>query len=214
MLRVFSLIVFALSLSAAVAAISASVGGLNGPTGERAICDLPESQHLRNAAGRDGSGLCVFTSLDHSGRWHNNEVLIGMRDYMKQFPGGGWPEKVDEYVQRRAKQIGKPVPKYVHIQSTRDLDLVERAVKAGFLVCVTYYRSPSGRYDGRTIYHMVNLISAGAPEKETYAILDNNYPRSIEWLTREEFLKAWTLHGQQAWAIIILEPPPPPRLRS
>src|SRR6478736_5701824 len=70
--------------------------------GEAVTCDLPVSEHLRNSAGRDGLGLCVFTSIEHAARWANETSLIGFRDFMTRQPGGGWPEKVDEFIPRMA----------------------------------------------------------------------------------------------------------------
>jgi hypothetical protein len=194
--------------------LQATVGGLTSPYGELAACDLPEDQHLRNVGGSDGAGLCVFTSLDHAGRWHNVPLLIGMRDYMRKHPGGGWPEKVDSYLQRRSKETGHPIPKYVHVR-TLDKELLREALRRGFMVCITYYLSPSGRYGGSRIYHMVNLVHAPTDDaQEGWGILDNNYPKTIEWLNGKELARTVALRGDNVWFIVILEPPPPPRLRS
>lgn len=190
--------------------------GLTSPSGEVASCDIPLSQHLANSVGRDGAGLCVFTSIDHAGRWHNVAALIGMRDYMKQFPGGGWPEKVDKYIARRCSELGMPIPKYVHLRSY-DAGLLRAAIRNGFMVCVTYYVSPSGRYGGQRISHMVNLIHTDRDDSdnsESWGILDNNYPKTIEWLSRKEFERASGARDGHFWAMIFLEPPPPPVSRK
>ena len=67
------------------------VGGRTSPDGvEQLQIDLPASEHLKNVGGRDGSGLCVFTSVEHSGRWQNVEQLTGFQSKMKKEDGGGW----------------------------------------------------------------------------------------------------------------------------
>jgi hypothetical protein len=71
---------------------------------------------------------------------------------------------------------------------------------------VTYHRSPTGRYGGRRISHMVSLVAAG---EKWFAVLDNNYPRSIEWIEPEQFRDCYT-GGGSGWAIIPLKPGPPP----
>src|SRR5260370_30645652 len=80
---------------------------------EAITCDLPPSEHLKNSVGRDGLGLCVFTSIDHAARWSNEPALIGFRDFMTKQPGGGWPEKVDDYIPKMAASKGLPAPGYV-----------------------------------------------------------------------------------------------------
>src|SRR5262245_20010833 len=73
---------------------------------EAVTCHLPEREHLRNAAGNDGLGLCVFTSIDLAARWANEQALIGFRDFMTRHAGGGYPEKVDQYVPKMAAPRG------------------------------------------------------------------------------------------------------------
>ncbi|MCS7159925.1 MAG: hypothetical protein RMJ19_05580 [Gemmatales bacterium] len=193
--------------------LTATVGGLVSPAGERAACDLPEKEHRKNLAGRDGAGLCVFASLTHCGKWHNQPLLEGMLDWMTRHPGGGWPEKVDRMIELRAKETNQRVPRYVHIR-TYDPELLRTAVRKGYMVCVTYYRSPTGRYGGRTISHMVNLVHAGPEDRKSeplWGILDNNYPKTIEWMNESEFASATGGRNGSFWAMLILEPPPPPR---
>jgi hypothetical protein len=73
---------------------------------------------------------------------------------------------------------------------------------------VTYSSSPTGRYGGSRIAHMVSLVHA---DDRWFAVLDNNYPGAnlIEWMTPQEFQRTWTGMGG-GWAVILLAPPPPP----
>jgi hypothetical protein len=191
-----------------VAGLAASVGGKLSPDASAEIdVDLPGELHLRNKGGSDGAGLCVFTSISHSSRWQGIGLLEDFRDYMTQFPGGGYPDKVDRFIRKIAADKGLPVPSYVHVYG-RDLAPLEEALKAGRMPCVTYCYSPSGRYGGGRISHMVNVVYLGPK----YAcILDNNFPgvAAYEWITRDEFLKTYTC-GSSGWGIVFLDPGPPP----
>jgi hypothetical protein len=171
-------------------------------------CDLPDAEHLRNKGGSDGAGLCVFTSIDHAARWQNVPALVGFRDFMTDFPGGGYPTKVDHFLPRMAKSKNLPVPEYV--QDTRgDVGLMELALKTGRMVCVTYGYSP--RYGGR-IAHMVNLVHL---DDKWAVVLDNNFPgrTRYEWVERDEFLRRWRMGGG-GWSLVLLNSGPPPVPRN
>ncbi|QVL31127.1 hypothetical protein KIH39_20080 [Telmatocola sphagniphila] len=178
----------------------------NGPLleEEAVTCHLPVSEHLRNLAGRDGLGLCVFTSIDLAARWANEGTLIGIRDYMTTQPGGGWPEKVDEVIHTLADRQHKPVPPYLQ-HTGGDVDFLKRALKTGRYVCVTYSGADGVFYRG-SIYHMVNLVHMS----DRFAVIqDNNFPGKWLWLPTAEFVSRWkALNG--GWAIVLLKPGPPP----
>src|SRR5262249_53941041 len=75
------------------------VGGKVSPDGAAEItCDLPAAEKKRNASGRDGSGLCVFTSIEWAARWQNERRLFDFQKQMRAEPGGGWPQKVDRMI--------------------------------------------------------------------------------------------------------------------
>ena len=133
-------------------AADSQVGGRTSPDGTEQIqLDLPGTQQLKNVGGRDGAGLCVFTSIEHSGRWQNVEKLTGFQNQMKKELGGGWPEKVD-------KMLGKYAPNTAYLQySGDDPSLLKLAIKTGRMPCVTYGYSPRYGGSGR-IAHMVNLV--------------------------------------------------------
>lgn len=201
------LAVLAMSLSLGVAE-PARVGGPVHPDGTPVDLDLPADRHQPNAAGRDGAGLCVFTAIAMAADWAHERTLIDFREYMQQHPGGGYPEKVSAFIRRRCQELGVSEPRYLQVQG-HDLEILAQAVAGGHLACVTYCQSPSGRYQGRRIAHMVNLVAARAGPRQWWAILDNNFPGTIEWMSEEQFRRAYTGLGT-GWAIILLAPGPPP----
>lgn len=166
--------------------------------------DLPDEQHLRNTGGSDGLGLCVFTSIDHAARYQNVPALIGFRDYMTKHPGGGWPEKVDQYIPKMAASKGYPTPDYVQ-HTGGDVEFLKLALKTGRYVCVTYDGRDGVFYNGY-ISHMVNLVHLS---DKWAAIHDNNYPGKYLWMTPDQFLSRWR-GGGGGWALALLASPPPP----
>jgi hypothetical protein len=56
---------------------------------------------------------------------------------------------------------------------------------------------------------MVNCVHA---DGKNYAVLDNNYPEQLEWLSEEEFRHAYTSDG--GWTFVLLNPGPPPPPRN
>lgn len=195
---------------AALFVSNASIGGKQAPDGKTEIqLDLPGSLHLKNTGGSDGAGLCVFTSIAHSARWQHVELLENFHDWMKQYAGGGYPEKVNQKIAQIAKEKGRPPPRYLQVEGGRELlDLLRAAVASGRMPAVTYYFSPSGRYRGQRILHMVSLVHL---DSQYACILDNNYPGvdQYEWLTVDEFLRAFT-GGRSGWAVVLLDAGPPP----
>lgn len=185
--------------------LTAVVGGRLDPDGKPIQIDLPGSMHLRNKGGRDGAGLCVFTSCDMAGLWAHITACIGLRDYMTAYPGGGWPAKVDQYLRKRCAELKIPVPRYIHVQKT-DLEIVRRALATNRMICNTYYVSPTGRYGGGHIAHMTNTVHALG---KWFGVLDNNYigENAIEYMTEAEYTRTV---GRDAWFIIFLDHGPPP----
>jgi hypothetical protein len=195
---------FALLLIAAgglqAPAASSQIAGRISPDGKEEIqCDLPSQEHLKNVAGRDGSGLCVFSSLEIAGHWQNVAELRGFQKKMQSEQGGGWPEKVDAMVAKYA-----PHTKYLQYNGA-DPAVLKLALKTGRMPAVTYGYSP--RYGGR-VAHMVNLVHLSA---HWAAVLDNNFPGEdrYEWMAPTEFYRRWQMNGG-GWAIVLLAPPPPP----
>jgi hypothetical protein len=194
--------IYSLFFTLAIFNADSQVGGRTSPDGaEQLQIDLPASEHLKNVGGKDGSGLCVFTSVEHSGRWQNVEQLHGFQGKMRKEEGGGWPEKVD-------KMVAKYAPGTTYLQySGDDTSLLKLALKTGRMPAVTYGYSPRYGGSGR-IAHMVNLVHL---TPKWAAILDNNFPGEdkYEWMAPAEFTRRWKLGGG-GWAVFLLSPPPPP----
>jgi hypothetical protein len=192
---------------------AAKVGGKVSPAGVEIDVDLPAEHHLRNKGGSDGAGLCVFTSIDHAARWQRVDALIGFRDYMTKFPGGGYPEKVKQYVSKLSKSRNLPEPAYIQIFGAveDDLKILEAACKSGRFPSITYGISPTGRYGGRRIAHMVSMPHCDL-EKGEFCVLDNNHPGidAYEWMNKTEFIRAYTSGGRAGWSVILLDNGPPP----
>lgn len=166
--------------------------------------DLPPAQQIRNfGAPDDGLGLCVFASMTHSARWHNARPLFDVIHKISK--GGGYPEKVDKVLKQFA-----PGLEYVQYEGT-DPSMLEKALAEGRMACVTY--GFGERYQGQTIYHMVNLVHL---DSQLACVLDNNFPNvagkpgTYEWMPRAEFLRRWVHPTGQGWAYIFLTPGPPP----
>jgi hypothetical protein len=194
------------------APVGASVGGPAHADGTEISCDLPAALHQKNTGGSDGAGLCVYASNRHTGRWQNNRLFDELFDWMKRHPGGSYPSKFDKTLRQCAKEKGLPVPEFVQVESD-DLEILKAACRTGRMPGVTYSYSPTGRYGGRRIAHMVSLVHI---DDRWAVILDNNYPGAdkYEWMTLDEFRRAYTGGGRSGWATILTgnpPPPPPPR---
>ena len=177
----------------------AFVGG-NTYRGVEVAIDLPLKQHVKNIArppGPNGLGCCVFATLDMCARWTNQEELIGIIEKIEK--GGGWPEKVDRVIKQFA-----PSTVYVQYEGS-DPAFLDRAIQSGRPCGVTY--GYGERYGNETIPHMVLLVHLDA---NLAAVVDNNYPGTFEWMSRDEFLKRWKHPSNKGWAYALLGPPPPP----
>lgn len=167
-------------------------------------CDLPPSLRMHNTGGMGvrgpgtGAGLCVFTSIEHSGRYQNEPRLFGFQQKMTKEIGGGYPDKVDAMILKYA-------PGVEYVQHTRgDDSFLKSALKTGRMVCVTYGGNDDF-YRG-AIAHMVNLIYL---DEKNACILDNNRETVYVWMSADEFLKRWrAMNG--GWAIVLNNPAPPP----
>jgi hypothetical protein len=176
-------------------------GGKVSPDGADEITiDLPASEKKHNTGGRDGSGLCVFTSIEWAARWQNERRLFNFQQQMRQEPGGGYPEKVDRMIARYA--AGVPYLQY----EGSDPSILAAALRSGRMPAVTY-NGYDCHYRGG-VSHMVDLVHLS---ERWAAISDNNYPKDnqIVWMSPSEFLKRWR-GGRSGWTVILLRPPPPP----
>src|SRR5262245_58446158 len=56
------------------------IGGPTAPDATTEVtCDLPTTERTRNVGGRDGAGLCVFSSIGHAARWQNESRLVSFQ---------------------------------------------------------------------------------------------------------------------------------------
>lgn len=208
-LRFASFVLILLSSSTSLA--ESRIGGNIAPDGEEIGCDLPLHLRVKNRGGSDGAGLCVFASLKHSAVWQHVIPLESIFEWMWNKPGGGWPEKVDTVIKQICSEKNAPVPAYVNYTG-KDLELLRVALANGHMPGVTYYYSPSGRYSGQRISHMVSLVHLRG---NWVGILDNNFPGEIEWIDVETFKNVCTGGaGKNFWAVIFLQPGPPPVPRN
>lgn len=183
---------------------------LTAPDGTEPQIELPKQFHLRNRGGTDGAGLCVWCSLQHAAIMQDVRMLHTIFEWHWKYPGGGWPDRVDKDIAVICKQQGVSVPDYVQYQG-RDVNLIKLALKTGRMPCVTYAYSPTGRYGGKKIAHMVNLVHL---DDRWCCVLDNNYPGQPEWFEASKFVEVFTGGRGNGWAVIFLNPGPPPSPRN
>lgn len=173
---------------------------------------LPPSLHMKNTGGSDGAGLCVFTSLEMAAMSNNIRQLFGFQKFMTRRPGGGWPAKVNDMIARYCQEQSVKPPVFFHVEAN-DLGILKQALKSGRAVGITYSYSPTGRYRGQRIAHMVYLAAAGAGQgpdgKGWYCCVDNNFPGSFEWMDERTFLSVAS-GGSRLWAVIFANPTYPP----
>jgi len=186
----------------------AHVGGDSAPDGTPVQINMPQDLRMHNTGGSDGAGLCVFTSINHAAIWQDVSVLKDFQHWMRSKPGGGYPEKVDRMIARKAQEAGVAPPQYLQVEGD-DQEIIELACKTGRMPSCTYGFSPSGRYSGRRISHMISVVHA---DGKYVAVLDNNYPEELEWDTKAEFQSAYSSDG--GWTVILLAPSPPPSPRN
>lgn len=191
--------------------LAGSVGGNMGPDGKTELqVDLPGKLHRANVSSR-GQGCCTHTSVHHMAMWQNVPALQEFAKWVqsKQLPGGTYPKMMDDRIKLICKDRGVPVPEYISLEGGKEVfGVLRTALSSGRMVGVTYSFSPTGRYGGGRISHMVNLVHMD----DKYAvILDNNYigADKYEWLSIDEFARTFT-GGRAGWAIILLDPGPPP----
>jgi hypothetical protein len=193
------------------ASVEAKVGGTVSPDGAEALqIQLPGRFHLRNRGGSDGAGLCVFASMRHTGVWQSDPAFTAIFEWMFTHPGGGTPPKVDAVLKRLCQEKGYPMPDYFHVEGW-DPEILKLACANNLLPGVTYSRSPTGRYGGQRIAHMVSLPHF---TDRWAVVLDNNHPgeNAYEWMSPEDFHRVCN-PGDSLWVIILVKkgPPAPPK---
>lgn len=178
---------------------SSQVGGRTSPDGTEEIrIDLPESLHVANTVGTDGAGLCVWASGKMAGSWAGEPAVCALFEKLQREEGGGWPARVD-------KEMGTSCPGVKYIQHTGgDEKVLEAVLASGRIACITYGYSP--RYRGK-INHMVCCVHFS---RNWCAVLDCNFPGTIEWMPRAEGVRRWRSGPGGGWLWALCSPPPPP----
>lgn len=148
--------------------------------------DLPLSEARSNTAGSDGAGLCVYASGRHAAVWQNVTSAYGIQKWMEKRPGGSYPEKLDATLATYFAEKGAPVPAYFQ-HTGGDEQVLDLLVKTRRMPCITY-AGHDDFYGTQTIAHMVNVV---ALDGSVGAILDNNRPSGVLWMTRKELLDRW-----------------------
>src|SRR5262245_54176633 len=157
-----------------------TVGGPIAPDGKTQVhCDVPEGLRITNRGGIDGAGLCVFASITVSANWQNECRAQGLFQAMWNERGGGYPSKVDVMMKRHC-----PGTPYLQYQG-RDLAFLQLALRCRRVVSITWNGREDPRYRG-PIAHMVNLVHC---DNLWVALLDNNYPDKLLWMTPDELLR-------------------------
>lgn len=188
--------------------LSPTVAGRISPDGVPIECDYPPDRMQENLKGTDGSGLCVWAAASWAMDWHGVSGGRDLLPWMTRKEGGGWPDKFDAMMKEYFREKNQPVPGYTQMTGS-DTAFVLKALESGKLVCATYNHSPTGRYQGRRISHMVCVHHC---DGERVAIGDNNYigDNSYEWLPMEEWKKCFLGDNGKGWAIAFDPPGPPP----
>lgn len=170
------------------------------PVSKREVqCDLPAARHLKNKTSPRGEGCCTYASADMAADYHNFKPMIGV---LNDRLGGGTPSTMDAAFRRRAPGFKE----YVQATSTETEKILDWAMQTNRIACVTY---GYGERYGSRIAHMVNLLHLDPPGPGARAcILDNNFPGTWEWMSRDEFFRRH--RSGMAWAMVYLLPPPPP----
>ena len=182
--------------------VTAQTGGTVSPKGEEVQIDYPTERHMKNTGGSDGAGLCVFTSIEMAADDQNVEQLLGFQKWMTRRPGGGYPSKVTKTISDFCKERSLSEPRYLQVEGREEVyEILKLACRTGRMPGVTYSFSPTGRYGGMRIAHMVNILHCTDSE---VCVLDNNFPKTYEWMSKQEFLRTFT-GGRDGWAVILLD---------
>lgn len=182
-------------------------GGPTSPDGAETVqVDILPNLRAKNVGGKDGAGLCVFTSIMHSARDQCERKLWNLQHDMTQELGGGYPEKVDQMI----KKYGAGT-KYVQYEGA-DLAVLRAALATGRSPGITYDGTLDPHYSYRKIAHMVNLVHLS---EKWACILDNNFigDTQLIWLRPDAFKRTW-MGGRNGWAVILLEPAAAPIPRN
>lgn len=188
----------------------AQIGGPISPDGsEKVQIDIQPHLRKKNIGGSDGAGLCVFDSIAHDAKAQGVICLYDLLERMSKFPGGGYPSKVDQYLQKFCPDI-----KGRYLQSENpDLEFLEAVLASGRPAGVTY----DGVYDPHYRKHIEHMVSLVHMTKKWACVLDNNFimDKELVWMSPETFFHMHTAgRTRRGWAVVLLAPGQLPMLRS
>lgn len=124
-----------------------SLGDYKAPDGTPVQIDFPLTEDIRNIGSRiDSMGMCVFSSIEMNSRWENLEDLRGIRNWAANYPGGGYPKKIDNQIKQYCKEKGIPIPPYLQYQGN-DLEVLRTCLKTYRIASVTYSGNDGVRYN-------------------------------------------------------------------
>ncbi len=187
--------------------LAAEAAGPVSPDGKEVQCDIPLELRMFNTGGigprgpGSGSGLCVFTSIEHAARYQGEARLFGFQSKMTREVGGGWPEKVD----RMIAKYGAGTP-YIQVMGC-DLKFIRLCLDHGYPLSTTVARGA----------HMVNIVGM----TDTHVcLMDNNAPYSRQGDKKVDDRLTWKTHaayaadanagyGNGIWIVVLLEKGPP-----
>lgn len=191
------------------------VGGDVSPDSAQAVLiPFPVELRRENISSR-GQGCCVFRSIHHASLWQSVPQLTDFPEWLqrKGLAGGGYPGNVIERITAICRERSLPEPRYVQATGGANLiEILKLATKTGRLPGATYSYSPTGRYNGQRIAHMVNPVHV---TDQWVAILDNNYIGQLEWIPTRQYLPVLAgRSGNDGWVVVLLNPGPPPAFKS
>ena len=152
---------------------------------------VPKDGRPRNVGGRDGAGLCVFTSCQYAGWYLGEPELKVFQKKMRQEPGGGTPKKLEAMMRKYCPGAFQRMVQY----EGADPKVIELAHRTGRPVCITWGGN-----------HMLNSVHLDSTRG---CIVDNNNPDKYQWFSRETYLRS-ARQGGGMWVVVFLKSPPPP----
>lgn len=173
--------------------------------GEYLTNDLPLNEHIKNIGSHvDGAGMCVSSSMTMAAVWQGMDEFRGFRDWCANYPGGGYPDKMDKQIAQYCKEKGIRPPQYIQYEGRNPEEILKACDATGRIACITYGKSP--RYGG-TIAHMTCCVKFSGK----YAVcLDNNFPKTYEWMSLQEMVSRINHPNGTGWVFVWLTPSPPP----
>ena len=149
-----------------------------------------------NRRGPKGQGSCVWASNAMAGAHHDvrsAESLLRQSEYGPPIGDGAWPGRVERVFKERG------IPAW-NIEGTDTIKWIEWGLKTGRHVPITYGTA-----------HMICAVGI-SPDKQTFYIVDNNYPSEVRAVKRDVFVREHRGYAG-GWCVIFQTQGPPPWVR-